>query len=159
MENAPKCYGAYGKKGCADCRKCEYRESCNYYTHAKGDLPLLTDRFVPLDVVMQRDEEQTDDGDLSLSRAEVAAFVRHMMNLDEYTLGVIGEVAGGKVRSVHDLADRGGVSRQVMARKVADLMALNPELTLLFLPLMPKLSAGRQRFLRHLPKIRKAKRK
>lgn len=157
MDNAPDCYGAYGRRQDSKCRSCEYRESCNYYTNNKGDLPLLVDKFVPLDAVPCGTASEEDD--LSLSRTDVAAFVHHLMSFDDYTLGVIEEVAGAGVHSIRELADRGGVSRQVMARKVAHLMALNPELTLLFLPLMPKLSSGRQRFLRKRSLVRHARRK
>lgn len=160
MDKNPDCYGAHGRRRDSKCRSCEYRESCKFYTENKGDPPLLVDRFVPLDAVPYEKMcgVECGDDDISLSRTEVAAFVRHLMNLDDYTVGVVEEVAGDRAHSIRELADKSGVSRQVMARKVAHLMALNPELTLLFLPLMPKLSSGRQRFLRKTAATRRAKR-
>ena len=81
-------------------------------------------------------------------------FFRFLLELDDYTIGIISEVITPadperKSCSVSALSKLHGCSRQAMHRKILDIIARRPELALLLKSTMSKLSRGRQCFLRH----------
>lgn len=144
------------------CIKCEYRQSCSYcaatessvdsrskltcYEEIQSWLPECAD----FDHIPGEFEEDPPATDLipMLSR-----FFRFLLELDDYTVGIISEIIAPKERSVKRctisyLGKMHGCSRQAMHRKILDIIARRPELTTLLQSTMYKLSSGRQRFMR-----------
>ena len=149
------------------CIKCEYRQACSYcaatessvdsrskltcYEEIQSWLPECAD----FDHIPGEFEEDSHATDLipMLSR-----FFRFLLELDDYTIGIISEIIAPKERSVKrctisHLGKMHGCSRQAMHRKVLNMIIKHPELSGLFMMLMPKLSRSRRNF---MAKIRTA---
>ena len=144
------------------CIKCEYRQACSYcaatessvdsrskltcYEEIQSWLPECAD----FDHIPGEFEEDTPATDLipMLSR-----FFRFLLELDDYTIGIISEIIAPGERSekrctISHLGRIHGCSRQAMHRKILDIIARRPELTTLLQSTMYKLSSGRQLFMR-----------
>ena len=144
------------------CIKCEYRQSCSYcaatessvdsrskltcFEEIQSWLPECAD----FDHIPGEFEEDSTATDLipMLSR-----FFRFLLELDDYTVGIISEIIAPGERpvkrcTVSHLGKLHGCSRQAMHRKILDIIASRPELTTLLKSTMYKLSSGRQLFLR-----------
>lgn len=146
-----ECYGHYGSTENKNCGECEFAESCRYYTTAPTDLARSGD--VSLDSgSYNRDSHedvqklQTGLSKTTLAMQDIADFVRFLAELDDFTLGIVTEVVKG-ARSIAELAEVAGLSRWYVHKKVLTAISRVPELAELFVPLMPRLSAARRRFL------------
>lgn len=149
-----ECYGHYGETDASDCADCEFLESCKYYTGAaenagtKRHTFSLDARTLPLRGYWCKGIVRSEPGlpDTYVTLRDLAGFAQFLFSLDDYALGVLGEVIRGAA-SISDLANAAGVSKQCVHRKVTDVISRVPELTELFVPLMPKLTAARRQFL------------
>ena len=83
--------------------------------------------------------------------AALAHFFRYLLELDDYTLGIIGRMItlwhDKKVVNVGTLSEEHGCSRQAMHRKILNIIGQHPELSALFSMVLPKLSRSRRCFL------------
>ena len=152
------CFGKYQEKA-ANCTRCEYRESCSFYTaDVKRD---ARDRhLVSLDRNYYRiaaeipaaDTDDTNDKHCDLVSA-LAHFFRYLLELDDYTAGIISEVIAPSEKNctpdVTKLAKLHGCSRQALHRKILSEIALRPELGALFMGVFTKLQRSRRAFLFH----------
>jgi hypothetical protein len=159
MNDAPRCYGKF-PNGETPCAKCDYFDSCRYYaaTAKSVDCRRHTVSFeaaqhiiadIPADCRMPGEEDDTPPQQLIPA---LGKFFRYLLELDEYTLGLIRELIApsypdGK-GSVSRLAELHGCSRQAVHRKMLSIIGTHPELSALFLLATGKLSAGRKAFLR-----------
>jgi hypothetical protein len=78
---------------------------------------------------------------------ELADFARYLLTLDESSLSLVQDVLEGKA-TVKDIAEGRKVSRQYAHHTVLRSIELHPELSVLYMALMPKLTAARRRRLR-----------
>lgn len=82
-------------------------------------------------------------------------FFRYLLELDEYTLGLICQVVAptdGKESTVKTLSRIRGCSRQAIHRKILSIIGEKPELSGFFAPLMKRISSARQNFILHRQK-------
>jgi hypothetical protein len=81
----------------------------------------------------------------------LAYFFRYLLDLDDYTLGIIGRMITRWHReealTIGELSDEHGCSRQAMHRKILSIIGEHPELSALLSTLLPKLSRSRRYFL------------
>lgn len=160
MNDAPHCYGKF-PNGNDPCAKCDFFDSCRYYaaTAKSVDRRRHTVSFeAAQDIIADIPADNsipggTDDPPPRQMIADaLGKFFRYLLELDEYTLGLIRELIApsfpdGKC-SISHLAELHGCSRQALHRKMLAIIAVHPELTALFLLATRKLSAARKAFLR-----------
>ncbi|MBE6363418.1 MAG: hypothetical protein E7054_07155 [Lentisphaerae bacterium] len=82
----------------------------------------------------------------------LARFFGYLIDLDDYTLGILFQVMRPDVKdrqTVSNLAVKHNCSRQAMHRKILDIIADRPELSILFRNILYKLPAARWLFLYH----------
>ena len=147
------CYGHYGaKKARTNCANCEFGESCQYYTNSPLD-PGKKSNIISLDAGSFNQEgyegmDHSEPGlpDVRLTLHDLAEFARFLLELDDFSLGMVAEVVRGS-RSVSELAKAAGVSRQYVHCRLLGVVSRVPALAKLFAPVMPKLTAARRRFL------------
>ena len=157
-KTSPGCYGKFGadKKVCG---KCLYDKSCAY-CKATENIVESRSHLTSFEQIENWKSEIADydhipgtsrpgnNGFLTI----LSRFFRYILELDDYSLGIIREVivpAGSdKPSSVSHLGKLHGCSHQAMHRKLLDMIASHPELALLFRDIMFKLPRSRQIFLR-----------
>ncbi len=154
-----KCFGKF-VIGSANCRKCEYLLSCRYYkmTGKKMD---AREHIVSFDAAQELcecadfDHIPGNEEPFDFNREIILAlsrFFRYMLELDEYSIGIIAEVVSPENKGVHCtvpyLSRIHGCSRQAMHRKLMKIIGAHPELAGLFRNTLYKLSDARQSFLR-----------
>ena len=162
----PKCYGSDGHGKFSRCTECEYYSSCGYYA-ATAALVESRSHLASFEEVQAWLTDAADYDHIPGEQEEIARrqdnnhlismlgrFFRFLLELDDYTIGIISEVITPadperKSCSVSALSKLHGCSRQAMHRKILDIIARRPELALLLKSTMSKLSRGRQCFLRH----------
>lgn len=154
------CYGnySYARK---DCRVCDCRVSCRYY-RCSGKKVDAREHIVSFDHADYLDEcmdfinipglEPAEPNHRSEMISALSRFFRYLLELDEYTIGIISEVVKASRRGVHCtvpyLSRVHGCSRQAMHRKLMKIIGAHPELAGLFRDTLYKLSSSRQSFLR-----------
>ena len=161
----PKCYGSDGHGKFSRCTECEYYSSCGYYA-ATAALVESRSHLASFEEVQSWLTDAADYDHIPGEQEEIARrqdnnhlismlgrFFRFLLELDDYTIGIISEVITPadperKSCSVSALSKLHGCSRQAMHRKILDIIARRPELTSLLQSTMYKLSSGRQRFMR-----------
>ena len=157
-ETSPACYGKFdtGKKVCG---KCVYNKSCAY-CKATENMVESRSHLVSFEQVENWKEQVADYDHIPGSTHSahngfltiLSRFFRYLLELDDYSLGIIREViapsGSDKPSSVSQLGKLHGCSRQAMHRKLLDMIASHPELALLFRDIMFKLPRSRQIFLR-----------
>lgn len=154
-----KCFGKF-VSGNADCRKCEYMLSCRYYK-VTGRKMESREHIVSFDAAQELFEcadfdhipgEQEPSDDSGEMIDALSSFFRYMLELDEYSIGIIAEVVSPGKKGVHCtvpyLSRVHGCSRQAMHRKLMKIIGAHPELSGLFRNTLYKLSNSRQSFLR-----------
>lgn len=162
METTMDCPSCYGKYPCGDapCAKCEYFDSCRYYTATARKVESRS-HLVSYEAIAPLIPEGIDDTHTpgcEETEAEhpdmipaLSGFFRYLLELDDYTLGIISEVvspsSSGRC-TVSKLSRLHGCSRQAMHRKLMSIIALHPELSTLFQNILYKLSSSRRVFLR-----------
>jgi hypothetical protein len=147
------CYGHYDAKNKkVDCGSCEFEASCRYYTNLPADQGTKSNT-VSMDAgSFNRDghslmcHQNPGLPNVRLTLKDLADFARFLLGLDDISLGMIVEVLRGS-RDISELAAARGVSRQCVHHKIVNIISRVPELTVLFVPLMPKLTTARRRFL------------
>ena len=161
--DCPVCYGSY-PSGVNCCAKCEFFDSCRYYTATEKKVKsrthlasyeamasVIPDRFS--DAPLPGEEEEAAAEDRRGMADAIGSFFRYLLELDDYTVGIISEIispsAAGVRCTVSQLSKLHGCSRQAMHRKMLSIIALHPELSSLFQNILYKLGSGRRRFLRH----------
>lgn len=158
-ENSPDCYGKFeaGKKACV---KCVYNKSCAY-CKATENMVESRSRLASFEQIENWKRDVADyDHIPGTSRPEsndiltvLSRFFRYILDLDDYSLGIIREVIAptenGTPCTVSQLGRLHGCSRQAMHRKLLDMIAKHPELALLFREIMFKLPRARRIFLRN----------
>lgn len=146
----------------ARCRKCRYRNSCNYYAATESTVNSRT-HLTSFEAIQSwlpdcADFEhipgcEPDENDSAALIPMLGQFFRFLLELDDYTTGIICELISPADRTkkctVSHLGRLHGCSRQAMHRKILDIIAARPELTSLLKSTMYKLSSGRQRFMRY----------
>jgi transposase-like protein len=83
----------------------------------------------------------------NITLRDLAAFARYLLALDDYSLSLVQDVLSGKA-TINEIAQERGVSRQYAHRRVLQSIVSHPELSVLYMTLMPKLTAARRRHLR-----------
>ena len=80
----------------------------------------------------------------------LGTFFRYMLSLDEYTLGLVCNVVEPQDKdlpvTVKTLSTLRGCSRQAIHRKMLSAIQENPELAVLFAPLLRKISSAKRNF-------------
>ena len=147
----PECYGNFSAS--KKCRACTFRASCEFYQKtAKEDsrskltsyeaASFLTEiAFIP-------NESGEDEKNIISMLAE---FFSYLLELDDYTLGLLLQIMAPQHDERHltvsRLAELHHCSRQAMHRKILDVIADRPELIVLFRNVLYKLPAARWLFL------------
>ena len=144
------------------CRSCEYRVSCNYCAATAASVESRS-RLTSFEEIQTWLPDSADCSNIpgnDLDEPEkqqlipmLGQFFRFLLELDDYTVGIISELISPSDKSVKHctvshLGKLHGCSRQAMHRKILDVIAHHPELTTLLKGTMYKLSSGRQRFMR-----------
>ena len=145
------CYGHFGSRKQV-CITCEYSASCQYYSCSPD--PDSRSGCASLDAGYTKgwhhDAVQTEVRGLPgilIPLRDLAEFAKYLLGLDEASLGLLQTVIRGEAHTVSEIAVAAGLTRQGAHRRVLDVIARTPELVRVFLPLMPKLSKSRRRFL------------
>lgn len=159
-EYNPECFGKI-QRSSRHCMKCQYREACIYWgaTASTVESRIKLASFEEIQDWLPEcadydhipgEENSTDINSQLISM--LGRFFRFLLELDDYTAGIICEVvkpsAGSRQCTVSYLGKLHGCSRQAMHRKILDIIARKPELALLLKNTMYKLSRGRQFFIR-----------
>ena len=159
MNDAPRCYGQF-TKGEFPCAKCEFFDSCRYYTATAKSVNSRrhTVSFeaakdiigeIPAECAIPGEDEENSSSSLAVA---LGKFFRYLLELDDYTLSLIREIIAPSVRdkvpNIRQLGKIHGCSRQAIHRKMLSVIGIHPELSALFLLATTKLSAGRKAFLR-----------
>ena len=145
-----KCYGNFGAKKQL-CVTCEYSASCQYYSCSPD--PDSRSGYASLDAGYTRgwhhNAASVSGGlpDVLVPLRDLADFAKYLLGLDEVALGLLQSVVSGEAHSISEIASASGLTRQGAHRRVLDVIARTPELVRVFMPLMPKLSKSRRRFL------------
>ena len=150
------CYGHY-TAGKPECAACEYLHSCRYYTGSVSHGEKCS-RDVSFERVSEFLPDDSAAHEISKTRRgrdkiirDLAAFLRYMLGLDDYTIGMIREVvlasAAGEPMTVTKLSKLRNCSRQAMHRKLLETISRHRELAALFLGVLPKLSGSRKNFM------------
>lgn len=162
MKNeCPECFGRSScPAGQETRRQCEYAESCALYAQA-GAAEKAQDAAARHLIHIEAGGYAVDEAALTYAAAQneglpqyvvslrgLASFLKYLLSLDDLTLGVIQEVTRRQQTTIKEIADAAGLSRQAVHWKIMDVIRHRPELSVLFIALMPKLSAARKRFLR-----------
>jgi len=159
MEDTLNCFGHFSVSE-KKCSRCSYQASCRYY----GATESVVSRRLKLASYERVEEWLGDAADYDHIPGEekentpprltemLGRFFRYLLDLDDYTVGVITEVVAPsdpkRECSVAALGKVHGCSRQAMHRKILYIIGKHPELSLLFREMMYKLGSARQRFLR-----------
>ena len=153
------CFGKY-PAGSSSCRRCEYHLACRYYTSTEKHI-VRREHIVSFEAAqglpecadfdhIPGEEKTVDRKDEMISA--LSRFFRYLLDLDDYSIGIIAEVvsSGEKIKhcTIPYLGKLHGCSRQAMNGKVMRLITAHPELTALFRDTLYKLSNARQSFLR-----------
>lgn len=157
------CYGKYTHHK-ENCRQCQYQLSCRYYTGTEKKIR-RREHIVSFDAAQELLECADCDHIPGSEPAEnrspefvsaLSRFFRYMLDLDDYSVGIIAEVVSPSEKAKHCtipyLGKVHGCSRQAMHGKVMRLISEHPELAGLFRDTLYKLSGARQSFLRHRAK-------
>ena len=103
-----KCYGKFQNDN-TDCTKCQYSESCRYYTltepsvNSRSGFPSYEamQKFLP----DQHDHScipgENDEQNQNELYSMLGSFFRYLIDLDEYTLGIIAEIVSPSEPGVH----------------------------------------------------------
>ena len=158
----------FGKPDCRTerCLKCEYRQACSYCAATENSVNSRSKLVCYEEIHSWLPEcadfthipgNATDDCQYTDLIPMLSRFFRFLLELDDYTVGIICEIISPADRSVKrctvsHLGKMHGCSRQAMHRKILDVIASRPELTALLKSTMYKLSSGRQRFMRNRSK-------
>ena len=158
QNNSINCYGNFDSK-CSRCQDCVYMESCRYY-NATANLVNSRAKLASYEQIQAWLAEAADyryipgaeeDNKENLVNM-LAVFFRFLLDLDDYSIGVISEIIspsdGEKECTVSKLGRLHGCSRQAMHRKMLYMISRHPELASLLKSTMYKLSSSRQMFLR-----------
>ena len=158
----PKCYGSDGHGKLPVCAACEYYSSCRYYAATAAQVESRS-HLASFDEVQEwltdaADYDHIPGEQEAVSRRQekscfismLGRFFRFLLELDEYTLGILREiiVPGGEKCSVTLLGKLRGCSRQAIHRKILYEIARHPELSAVFIQIMDKLGASRRQFMR-----------
>lgn len=155
MDKYPPCPSCYGKFPSDDCGGCIYSESCQWYSAAEAPhCDRVLDIAVPIDTRYAEFEadfwatHQSDGiGDAVITLRDLATFARYLLLLDDLTLGIIQDILRGDA-SLADVADEAGLSRQAVHQKITRDIKSRPELSILYMALMPRLASAKKRFYR-----------
>ena len=148
------CYGNY--KGGSDCHDCVYSESCQWYSlnpdttqsRRGGTCSLEASKTAgDCSATAFADAQQQGLPPVKLTLRDLATFARYLLLLDDLTLGILQDIFAGKI-TVAEVAEDAGLSRQAVHRKMISDIARRPEISILYMALMPKLKAARRRLLR-----------
>lgn len=155
------CYG--NPRTAFVCAGCSYYDSCRYYA---GSWKKFNKRLA--DISLDRAHETLNEirdyryipgntplGDSRNITEILAEFFKYLLELDEYTLGIITRIIapqyGNKMApTVAELGKLRGCTRQAMHRKLLSSIGKHPELYTLFKMTMNKISRGRQLFRRRV---------
>ena len=157
--------GCFGKINSASekCRKCDFFESCTYWNATAASVD-SREKLTSFEEVQDWLSDSADFRYIPGSEPEndvrsnlismLGRFFRFLLELDDYTMGIVCEVVKPSAETPHGctvsyLGKIHGCSRQAMHRKILDIIARKPELTSLLKNTMYKLSRCRQHFMRH----------
>ena len=154
------CYGKYTHNN-DNCRRCQYYLSCRYYTGTEKKFR-HREHIVSFEAAQEMlecadcDHIPGTENPVSRSSEMISAlgrFFRYLLDLDDYSIGIIAEVVAPGDKNKHCtipyLSKIRGCSRQAMHGKVLRLISEHPELAALFRDTLYKLSGARQSFMRH----------
>ena len=154
-----KCYGKF-QKDHADCKICQYAESCRYYTltahsvESRSGFPSYEamQKFLPDQCDDSNTPGESDESTQNELYSMLSSFFRYLVDLDEYTLGIIAEIVSPSEPGVHCtvsyLAKQHGCSRWAMHKKLLRTLSNYPELSTLLNNTLYKLTNSRKLFLR-----------
>lgn len=169
METLLPCYGRTPAQRDA-CGKCEFLESCRYYA---ASAPQMESRLnmVSFDFIQNWSELAADYQHIPGCEAEepesvsanvepeipgMAQFLRFLLSIDDYTLGLLAEIIGGapdraRCYSISELAQLHHCTRQAMHRKILRSARRNPELGRLLQLAFCKVRRSRMSFRQDIP--------
>ena len=159
----PECYGKFFDN--ENCRGCAFRKSCKFYKNTENIDDRSRLRMVSFDAIQGLREvavcDDTADDTITEVIEILTMFFSYLLDLDDYSLGILLQVMrpDANEQTVSSLAAKHHCSRQAMHRKILDIIADHPELSILFRNILYKLPASRWLFLyQQARKNRKAKR-
>lgn len=149
----PECYGKFFNN--ENCRGCTFRKSCEFYKKTENIESQSFSRMINYDAIkglrevavydnMMTDDTMTEIIDL------LTKFFSYLVDLDDYSLGILLQIMrpdADSRQSVSSLAAKHKCSRQAMHKKILDIIANRPELSILFRNILYKLPASRWFFL------------
>ncbi len=155
MNDAPACWGKCVRQS-NHCRRCPYTEACEIITRTDPALrhPLGGQDFDAVsrwatDLATGECTPDAADAKTEPFAGDLAELLRYLLNLDNYTLGVLAELIApsrNPCRSVADLARLHGISRQGMHRKMLRMARQAPELASLLQLTVKKIQKSRRDF-------------
>ncbi|MCQ2377599.1 MAG: hypothetical protein MJ016_00100 [Victivallaceae bacterium] len=168
VSDAPACYGKYPEDRAA-CAQCEFGRSCRYYTESapkmESRLNMVSFEFVQnwSDLIADTvhvpgaepvPENPAQDGKAAPEIPGMARFLRFMLELDDYTLGILSEIIVPRPDtaercSVAELARVHRCTRQAIHRKMLRSARKNPEIAHLLELTFRKVRRSRSAFSRN----------
>ena len=167
FSDAPECYGKFSG-GCTDCAACEFSRSCRYYAdtapqmdsrlnmisfeHVQNWSDLVADT-VHVPGAESPPEDAGFSGKIAPEIPGMAQFLRFMLELDDYTLGILSEIIvprpdAAEYCSMADLAHVHRCTRQAIHRKILRSARHNPEIARLLQLTFRKVRRSRSVFRR-----------
>ena len=147
----PECYGKFFNN--ENCRGCTFRKSCEFYKKTENIESQSFLRMINYDAIKGLREVAVYD-DMTDDTTEIidllTMFFSYLIDLDDYSLGILLQIMrpdADSRQSVSSLAAKHKCSRQAMHRKILDIIADHPELSILFRNILYKLPASRWLFL------------
>ncbi len=170
MEKLLPCYGRDpGRRD--DCGSCEFHESCRYYAVSAPKMESRLD-MISFERIQNWSElaadyqhipgaETTEPEIAAVVEPEIpgmAQFLRFLLSIDDYTLGLLAELIGGtperrRCFSISELAQLHHCTRQAMHRKILRSARSNPELAQLLQLAFCKVRRSRLSFRRKAPEV------
>lgn len=164
----PDCYGKNpGSRIC--CRNCEFFESCNYYARSRAKMESRLN-MISFEHIQNWSEIAADNQHIpgyepdesenaylvappipETEIRDMAEFLRFMLELDDYTLGILSEIivpGSDNIRhcSIAELARLHNCTRQAMHRKILRTARQNPKLGKLLQMTFRKIRRSRGQF-------------
>ena len=148
----PECYGQFFDN--EKCQECCFRTSCEFYKKTENIESQSFLRMTNYDAIKGLREvavydDMTDDT-ITETIDLLTKFFSYLVDLDDYSLGILLQIMrpdADSRQSVSSLAAKHKCSRQAMHRKILDIIADRPELSILFRNILYKLPASRWLFL------------
>ena len=150
-----ECFGRC--RGDADCRDCDLHDSCACVSATESTIDNRSGlvSFEALEgwaepVTETRDDEEEAAPPAPPELAALSEFCRYILNLDDYTLGILAEIIAPETAKrdlcVAELARMHRCSRQAIHRKMLSSVRRHPEIAGVFQVALRKIGRSRSEF-------------